>query len=106
MERAERSGTLRDETRGTDGAIVITCVAFFPSCLMAYTFPAVRVETKSVPSSPSAMERASFTPSANTSIWNPGGSLMRSSSMRAVAAVHASSDTARAATVFMRFSGI
>src|SRR5471030_2430200 len=59
-------------------AIVVTWMAFFPSCWIAYTLPAVMVPTKSVPLSPRAMERAFGTLSAKTVISNPGGSLMRS----------------------------
>src|SRR4051812_18309247 len=46
---------------------------------MAYTSERLRLPTNTVPLSPSAIERASGTPSAHTSTLNPAGTLSLSS---------------------------
>ena len=76
-------------------AITITALAFLPSFRIAYTLPAVRVPTKSVPFSPSAMERASSTPCAKIVISNPGGSFTRSSGSFDWAIASAATDATR-----------
>src|SRR6185437_9365888 len=62
------------------------------------------VPTKSVPLSPSAIERAPATFPANTETSNPGGTLRRARSMRACAAQEAASmEASAAAASFMAF---
>src|SRR5262245_63035235 len=69
--------SLKATPLGSSRPLAITFTSRWPPLsTTAYTLPATRLDTNSVPLSPHVIARALLMPCAHSSAWKPGGSLI------------------------------